>query len=241
MRILLLSRYTRMGGSSRVRFYQYLPYLESQGFEIDVLPLLDDAYLRGLYNGRRPDYFRIARACVKRLWYVLAKRGYDLILVQYELFPWVPALEEILLRNIRIPYVVDYDDAVFHTYDMATNPVARFLLEKKIDTVMRQAALVTVGNGYLAQRARKAGATNVEEIPSVVDFERYPAVGRRRGRAFTIGWIGTQVTAKYLNLVARPLAKLASEEKVDFVTIGPRQVEMPGVPGRAVQWAEDQR
>jgi hypothetical protein len=44
MRILLLSRYTRLGASSRLRFYQYLPFLKSRGIEVTVAALLGDDY-----------------------------------------------------------------------------------------------------------------------------------------------------------------------------------------------------
>ena len=50
-KILLLTRYERLGASSRVRFLQFLPALERQGFEFDVDPLLDNAHVRALYGG----------------------------------------------------------------------------------------------------------------------------------------------------------------------------------------------
>ena len=49
--VLLLTRYERLGASSRVRFLQFLPALERQGFTFDVQPLLDNDYVRSLYGG----------------------------------------------------------------------------------------------------------------------------------------------------------------------------------------------
>ena len=49
--VLLLTRYERLGASSRVRFLQFLPELERQGFNFDVRPLLDNDYVRSLYGG----------------------------------------------------------------------------------------------------------------------------------------------------------------------------------------------
>ena len=43
MKILLLTKYSELGASSRLRNYQYLPWLRANGFEIEVAPLLDDA------------------------------------------------------------------------------------------------------------------------------------------------------------------------------------------------------
>jgi hypothetical protein len=39
-KILLLTRYDRLGASSRVRFLQFLPALAAQGFDFDVRPFL---------------------------------------------------------------------------------------------------------------------------------------------------------------------------------------------------------
>ena len=49
MRILALTRYERLGSSSRVRFYQYFPYLKAQGVEIVNAPFFGDDYVRDLY------------------------------------------------------------------------------------------------------------------------------------------------------------------------------------------------
>jgi hypothetical protein len=52
-KILVLTKYGSLGGSSRYRFYQYLPYLKSQDFEIVVAPLLDNDYVTGINNGNK--------------------------------------------------------------------------------------------------------------------------------------------------------------------------------------------
>ena len=67
MRILLLSRYSRLGASSRVRSYQYMPYLACHGMQVTVLPLLGDAYVQDLYGGSRRPLGAICRAYLRRL------------------------------------------------------------------------------------------------------------------------------------------------------------------------------
>ena len=52
MRLLVLSRYDQLGASSRLRFFQFLPYLTSRGFEVTVAPLLGDDYVASLYHGK---------------------------------------------------------------------------------------------------------------------------------------------------------------------------------------------
>src|SRR5690242_5944979 len=128
MRVLVLSRYGHLGASSRVRFYQYIPYLEAHGIEIQIAPLLDDDYVRNLYTGKHTPVSSIASAYVRRIGRLGHSRSFDLLWIEKELFPWLPALAESLLAGLNIPYIVDYDDAVFHRYDMHRSALIRTIL-----------------------------------------------------------------------------------------------------------------
>ena len=139
-------------------------------------------------------------AYLKRFARILAGRSFDLLWIEKELFPWFPAWTETALAGLGTPYVVDYDDAVFHRYNLHRSRLVRSVLGKSIDTVMRRAHSVVVGNDYLADHARSAGAGRVEYLPSVVDIDRYSPRDKRGGQ-FRIGWIGSPVTAPYLELI----------------------------------------
>lgn len=239
-RILLLSRYSRLGASSRIRSYQYLPYLKTNGFHVTVAPLLEDDYLEAIYTGRGKHFGRIISAYFRRFRYLVSSRHYDLLWIEKELFPWLPAWAERLLARFGVPYVVDYDDAIFHRYDLNPNFLVRTFLGAKIDMVMAQAALVIVGNDYLAERAKKAGAKRVEIVPSAVDMDRYPlAAEANESSVFTIGWIGTPLTAQCLEIVKTALAKICEEGKARVLLIGAGSIELSGVPIEFREWSED--
>lgn len=242
MNVLLLSRYSRLGASSRVRSYQYIPYLEEAGFSITSAPLLGNDYLRRLYSGNTRGTTMVVTAYIQRLRRLLSVSKYDLLWIEKELFPWMPWVEELLLPRLRIPYVVDYDDAVYHRYDMSRSSLVRSTLGKKIDAVMRNASLVTVGNRYLAERAKRAGALKIEVIPSAVDVPRYTAAPA--GKEFdsgelTIGWIGTPMTARYLQLIAAPLADICASKNARLVLVGAGPVRLNGVLPETVKWTEE--
>ncbi len=239
MRILLLSRYGHLGASSRVRFYQYLPYLRAEGADITVAPLLGNDYIKDLYAGRRKHFSAIIAAYIRRLGYLLKSNRFDLLWVQYEVLPWLPSWGERILTHSGIPYVVDYDDAVFHSYDMHPRFMVRALLGGKIDAVMRRAALVTIGNSYLGDYARKAGAKRVEYIPSVIDLDRYHPTLRAENSSFTIGWIGSPTTAKYLHLLRSALAEACKNGSARLVLVGSGQLELHGVPTEIREWSEE--
>lgn len=239
MNILLLSRYSYLGASSRVRFYQYLPYLKTQGIHVTVANLLGNGYLEDLYRGKRKRLGAIIGAYIRRLGYLLKSNRYDLVWVEYEILPWFPAWAETMLAHLGIPYVVDYDDAVFHRYDMHPKAIVRALLGGKIDIIMSRAALVVAGNDYLADHARRAGAKWVEYVPTVIDLDRYRITPRKRNPIFTIGWIGSPVTAKYLNLVNTALAEVCRNGTARLVLVGSGQVKLEGVPTEILAWSEE--
>ena len=117
MKVLLLSRYTKLGASSRLRSYQYLPFLEKHGIEVTVEPLFDTNYLQRLYQGKKKSTGKILYYYIKRIRTLLNVNKFDLIWIEYEIFPWLPAIFEGALSLFKIPYVVDYDDAIFHRYE----------------------------------------------------------------------------------------------------------------------------
>lgn len=239
MNILLLSRYGNLGASSRLRFYQYLPFLRQNSLNVTVAPLLDDEYLRNLYSGKNKNNFNIVANYFKRSKSLLNSGIYDLIWIEGEIFPWLFSWCESLLPTFGIPYVIDFDDALFHRYDQHKNSIVRLLLGSKIDKVMRSATLVIAGNEYIAKRAHGAGAKRVECLPTVIDLERYPYSHTLNNKVFTIGWIGTPSTSNYLKFIKNALSSVCAGGKARLLLIGPGYVEMDGVPVEIRNWSEN--
>ncbi len=239
MRVLLLTRYTRAGASSRIRCYQYLEYLRREGIDVTVAPFLDEDYLRGFAATGRRSVRAAAAAYPRRLGWMLRARQYDLLWIQYELLPWVPDLLERLLASAT-PYVVDYDDAQFHHYDRHPSRLIRRILGNKLDRVMARAAVVVAGNDYLAGRARGAGAQDVEIVPSAVDLRRYPPRSDLpRSTVFTIGWIGSPTTARYLRPIAAALSTVCGRIPARVLLIGSGAIDLGDVPLEVRPWIED--
>jgi glycosyltransferase involved in cell wall biosynthesis len=240
MKILVLSRYERLGASSRIRMLQYIPYLEDHGVRITVSALFTNNYLRFYYDKGRKSFREIIKSYLVRVSELVKAGGYGLLWVEKEFFPFLPSWGETLLRLFGVPYVVDYDDAVFHNYDIHSNSMIRAVLGRKTDAVMRNAAMVIVGNDYIADRAGRAGAKRVEYLPSVIDLNRYhmasPPVEKR---SFTIGWIGSPSATQYLNVAVPALAEICNDGNGRVVLIGAGSVALPGVPCEVRSWSED--
>jgi glycosyltransferase involved in cell wall biosynthesis len=240
LKYIFFTKYTRAGASSRYRSFQYLPALEAAGLNFTVSSLLSDDYLKNKYIYGRTRFGDILRAFVRRIWAVLTVPRDAVVVIQHELLPWCPALLERLLGWRGCRMVVDYDDAIFHQYDRHCNPWIRCLLGKKIVTVMQLAHTVTVGNNYLAEFARTVGASRVQVIPTVVALDRYlikdPTL---EPEVFTIGWIGSPSTARYLREIAPALEQVCRSGRSRVRLIGSGQVELKGVPLELFAWSEE--
>ena len=237
MKILALTRYGRLGASSRMRIYQYVPQLQALGIDVQVSPLLRDAYLKRLYSQHAPRWFEVFGDSLIRAAYLLRSKKFDLLWIEKELFPSLPAWFEQALNALGIRYIVDYDDAIFHNYDLSRHPIER-LLARKIDKVMRSASLVVCGNAYLAERARSAGARHVEIIPTVIDLERYGVNHPVARKKIVVGWIGLPSTVKYLELAAPALKALSAECPVQLRVIG-ADFASPGLNVDCRPWSEE--
>lgn len=238
MRLLMLPRYDATGASSRLRMLQYVPALERSGLEVTAAPLLDDGYVADLYAGN-VSARKVLRAYGRRLRRLRDARRFDVLWVEKELLPWLPHWLEQLPVPGAVPVVVDYDDAVFHRYDQHRSGIVRGVLGGKIDAVMRQAAMVTAGNDYLAQRARVAGCRQVEWLPTVIDLERYPPQSNTAKADVMIGWIGSPATANYLRPLAPALEALARRHPLRCVAVGARPDQVEGTPFEALPWSEE--
>jgi glycosyltransferase involved in cell wall biosynthesis len=237
---LFFTKYTRAGASSRYRSFQYLPALQAAGLECVVSPLFDDAYLAHKYTHGRASLGHVLGAFARRLRSVLTVPRGAVVVVEYELLPFFPALFERWLAWRGCRLVVDYDDALFHQYDQHANPWVRRLLGGKIAMVMRLADTVVAGNAYLADYARRVGARRVEVIPTVIDLARYPAKPLAPDSAvFTIGWIGSPSTARYLRDIAPALAEVCQGGRARVRLIGSGPIDLPGVPVEVLPWRED--
>ncbi len=239
MRILALTRYGPLGPSSRVRFYQYYPYLRQHGIEIQNAALLDDEYIRRLYSKKRIALSSIIGAYFQRLRWLTRSSSFDLLWVEKELLPWLPAWAEGMLQSFKIPYIVDFDDAVFHRYDMHANALVRSLLGKKINAVMRHATSVVAGNDYLAIHARQAGARQVQYLPSVIDLLRYN-LEQKENKEFRVGWIGSPITAPHLGLIKGALEQISKIIDVRLVLVGSGNNDLfPGIQKEIIPWSEE--
>src|SRR5712692_7212785 len=116
IRLLVLSPIPEEGAGCRFRIAQFIPYLESCGFEVTLKSLFTPEFFRLVY--RPGQYVRkavtFAGLSLRRLGSLLSTSGFDVIFIYREMFPIGPAIvERLLAARGRTPIVLDFDDAIF--------------------------------------------------------------------------------------------------------------------------------
>ncbi len=229
MKILFLSKYPRLGASSRLRTFQYQARWEAAGYDVTIDSFFNDPYLQEIYSHRRPNIWNVLLCYFNRFLLLFTLRNYDVIWIEKEIFPFLPAFAERLIHSFGKGYIVDYDDAVFHNYDRSSRIIIRKLMGDKIDQVMKYSKLTIVGNKYIADRAVASGAKEILRLPTVIDQNRYHLKDYEDNHPVTIGWIGSPTTLKYLKTLLPVLEELHA--KIPFTLLvanGTHKVDFSG-------------
>lgn len=229
-----------MGASSRVRIFNYISWLRDADVIVTTQPLLSDNLLAERYQSGSYAFLLLLSAYALRIFSLMQRRQFDLLWIEKEALPWLPLwLEKFLLKGV--PYVLDYDDAVFHDYDLHRMALVRLLFGKRLDGLMAKAHLVVVGNSYLAMRAREAGSTWIEIVPTVIDLERYVAKDcskqNTKSHPPRIVWVGSPSTVKYVEDLAPALISLARNFSFILRIVG-AELKIPGVNVECIPWTE---
>jgi glycosyltransferase involved in cell wall biosynthesis len=192
-RILYLCKTDRTGPSSRYRIYQFLPGLEEAGIRVTPAPLFRKPYFR-LVDW--PPAQRIPGKAVYAAWRFLVRAvrlftagAYDAVVIEHQLFPYLPACAERLLRACRIPFALEFDDAIYLTPFHA----------RKMRVLTRLARQVIVGNRFLEDYAKEQNP-NVQVVPTVVDLSKYRLKEdyQLQKEGPRIGWIGLRYNLPFL-------------------------------------------
>ena len=241
IKAIFLTRHSDLGASSRLRSVQYIPFLNANGLDVYLSPLFSNEYLLSKYGGKSTKK-EIILGYFNRFRVLLSLKKYDVVFIEKEIFPLIPAIAEYFLYKFRIKYIVDYDDAVFHNYDLSNNIIVRTVMRHKIDRVMSCAACVVAGNEYLSKRAMAAGAQWVELIPTVVDIMRYsPRINFSSCRP-VIGWIGSPSTQDYVVGIKDALVSICNTYRARLLLIGATEkmhTEFNDLDIEILPWSED--
>ncbi|MBN2638800.1 MAG: glycosyltransferase [Bacteroidales bacterium] len=210
--------------SSRIRATEYIPYFKQEGFSVRWLsrvPIKPQTYTGRYFTF--PLKKRLNRII---LIFHLLFFHYDVVFIQrFFMKKWM--LQWIKQKNARIIY--DFDDAIYIS-DGKNNKA-----EKQLLTMIKLADEVIVSSPVLKTYCEQNGVSSTI-VTTSVDVDRIFPKSNSEHRKFTIGWIGSEWTLKFLKVMEPVLLRLSEEIDFEFLIVGVSGYQISGVNTRCVPW-----
>ncbi|MBR7131136.1 MAG: glycosyltransferase [Lentisphaeria bacterium] len=227
--IAFFTRYDKLGASSRLRFMQFIPFLEAAGVKVRLSSFFDDDYLQALYQGKKRSKSGVLKAYYHRFKAMRDLPSTIPVVIEYELLPYLPFIFE---KNFlaKHPYILNFDDAVDLRYSRL--PV----LKNKYPQLLSRAAGIITANDLLTEKFSPYNS-NILKLATIPPEHIHP--GRNKENLLTLVWTGTPVTAQFLH--ARKNALQMAAEKTAFrllIVGGTPGMEIPGVECEIIPWSE---
>lgn len=224
--ILFLTISGKDGASSRYRVYQFLPHLEKAGFSTAVMP-----------PARKPGGIgKLLAGMREESGFLRAASASDIIFIQKRLF-----CKGFINRLARLgkPIVFDFDDSIFTSPSGDWSMLTRAKVAGRLKAILRAADLVITGNRFLAGYAAETGASSVEVLPTAVDVSKY-VVKVHENRPVVLGWIGSSVNHRYIDMLRGVLPALSRElPGMKLLVVSDKDYRMDGVTVENRRWSED--
>jgi glycosyltransferase involved in cell wall biosynthesis len=246
LRLLVLTpKPPGLSPGQRFRLEQWAPRVSGRhGIAMDFLPFESPRLTELLYqSGHKPEKAMwVARDFARRAGALLRARHYDGVVVYREAALIGPAIYERLLGWSKTPLFFDFDDAIWQPAQISpVNGVfSRLHFWGKTSTTCRLASAVLVGNGYLAEYARKR-SENVFVLPTSIELEKYPIQPELpTEEPFVVCWTGSTSTLAHFEHARTVLERLAAKRKVVVKVICNKPPERPiaGADNVFVPWTE---
>ncbi|TAM79835.1 MAG: glycosyltransferase [Acidobacteria bacterium] len=223
----------------RFRIEQWAPPLRALGVQLEFEPFMPPELNAILYDagnyGRKAVL--IGRAIFRRAARLRHLGEFDLVYVQRETSLIGPALFERWMNFAGVPYVFDFDDAIFLPNVSEANQRFGFLkFPGKTATACRLAAHVMAGNDYLGEYASRFNR-QVTVVPTTIDTEKYqPPRPRWENPAPRLVWTGSPTTVRYLEGLAGALLRVRARHDFILRVIGAHRVSLPGINVEMTPW-----
>lgn len=230
----------------RFRIEQWAPPLRQEGIHVEYVPFLNAPEVR-LLQQPGPLVSKV-RVLLTAMWRRLSETpragSCDLVYVFRESALVGPAIVERLLARRRVPFVFDFDDAVWVRYVSPSNSYFSLLrFPGKTGTSCRMARAVIAGNSFLESYTRRYN-DRVTVVPTTIDTDLYRPRSLLGHGVPIIGWTGSHSTARYLEIIRPALERLRQRLAYKMVVVGaegfaPRGVEVEHRPWRSASEVKD--
>lgn len=209
--------------SSRIRAFQYIPYLESEGFAVKWLPRIPQ---KSISLGLDKIMFALKkRIFLIRIYIVILFGNFRILFVQRFFVPgWLLSY----CKGKRKIIVFDFDDAIY------ISAIDKRAEEKTISTIVK-ADLVITSCTFLNDYSRKFNENSII-LTSAVDTNIITP-SNKKNELLTIGWIGSEWTSKYLLFLEPVFNKLSKKYEFQLLLVGAKESVNFNCETKRVKWS----
>ena len=221
-------RYTSLGASSRLRFFEYVPLLKKFNWIPACHSFFDDDYLTALYSGNKKILSGIVPAWFRRIKEMLSEKNPVPAVIEYEMLPYLPYFMEKNFLSKR-KYILNFDDAVYLRYEKIP------FLKNKFPQLLANASGIISANAFLTEKFRRY-SDNILFLPTVpphLPDKKLPKFPR-----LTLLWTGTPVTFPFLAQRSKALQMAAQQVDFDLIILGGASA-IPGVKCLVKPWSQE--
>lgn len=224
-KILFITQGNTDHASSRIRCLQYFPSLERSGYTCTWIPRIP--VRKGSFFDRFLVFPFQKRVNRLRIFLGILLMPYHILFIQRIFLPeWL--LKTARRRKKKI--VFDFDDAIYYS---ETDKKAGI----KTKNMIGQADQVIVSSPVLYKYAATY-SNHVEMItsPVIVPPGQIPAYEKPFP---IIGWVGSEWTSKYLDLLAGVFHELKKKYAVRFLFVGSKSGILPDIQPEIIPWSSE--
>lgn len=235
MKVLFLTTGTEVMASSRVRVYQYLPYLEKAGIHYLVIPTSSIPVRRTKFGILR-SFERKFNSGIKYSKLILFSIICDVVFIQKVLPPiWLQNLIKLLNKNI----VFDFDDALYASHQTSISTNLNIIRKRLINIIRISKYLVILKNEDIKKFTSQFNK-NILTITGPMDCQRYFPRGKKKGKDIVIGWIGHPLNTPYLKPLFNVFRKISKKyPNVIIELIGTFNLVVEDVNIKFKKWSLD--
>jgi glycosyltransferase involved in cell wall biosynthesis len=239
--LLLIPAPLKISPSQRFRIEQYLFLENNNGIEFYPKPFFSPKTWKVFHVKAHvfQKVYGIVLGMIKRLLLSFSLHKYDFVYVHKEASPVGPPIVEWLFARVfKKKLIYDFDDNIWTPQSSEANPGAALVkCNWKVSYICKYSHIVTVGNEFLANYARKYN-NDVRIIPTVVNTSNYHnKIKNQHEGKLTIGWTGTYTNLHNLTLVEDVIHSLQQKYEVDFLIIANKDPKLTTASYRYKKWS----
>lgn len=230
--------------SQRLKFEQYYPYFEANGYTLKQRSFVSEAFWKVIY--KKGHWFSKLRYTLSGYLHRIADlfriRKYDVVYIHLWATPFGFPVYEWLVCLLAKRVIYDIDDLVYlaDSKSNVNKMVAGLKGRSKPIFLMKKADHVITCTPYLDRFVRQYN-TRTTDISSTINTRNYrpKEVYTFREGIPVLGWSGSHSTSKYLHLL-EPVFRQLKADGVAFklLVMGDADFKMEGMEVEALPWKE---